>query len=169
MDALGLDLLRQLLHYEPGKRISARRALEHPYFAGMSPRSPQSMGPAAAAATAHPVPESHEATSPAAAVTPPGVRAVRLSDVCRSHSDPGLHKGHERMSRAPAASGASLPGSDAGEEEQLHRQRGRRQDRRQPCQSAGRCGCCSLTSQLVSLAEMHWKARTQTSIPVAGI
>eukprot|EP01091_Cochliopodium_minus_P002787 TRINITY_DN12647_c0_g1_i1.p1 TRINITY_DN12647_c0_g1~~TRINITY_DN12647_c0_g1_i1.p1 ORF type:complete len:319 (-),score=74.89 TRINITY_DN12647_c0_g1_i1:31-963(-) len=32
VDKEGLDLLKQLLIYEPSKRISGRRSLEHPYF-----------------------------------------------------------------------------------------------------------------------------------------
>lgn len=32
LDSLGLDLLSRMLKYEPSKRISAREALEHPYF-----------------------------------------------------------------------------------------------------------------------------------------
>jgi len=32
LDDLGLDLLSRMLTYEPGKRISARDALRHPYF-----------------------------------------------------------------------------------------------------------------------------------------
>ena len=32
LDALGLDLLKQMLIYEPSKRISAKKALKHPYF-----------------------------------------------------------------------------------------------------------------------------------------
>ncbi|KAJ3329130.1 Cyclin-dependent kinase catalytic subunit [Gonapodya sp. JEL0774] len=35
LDANGLDLLEQLLTYDPAKRISARRALLHPYFQNM--------------------------------------------------------------------------------------------------------------------------------------
>lgn len=32
LDADGLDLLQKMLVYEPGKRISAKQALLHPYF-----------------------------------------------------------------------------------------------------------------------------------------
>ena len=28
----GLDLLEQMLEYDPARRISAKRACEHPYF-----------------------------------------------------------------------------------------------------------------------------------------
>lgn len=34
-DETALDLLTQLVHLEPGKRISAKAALRHPYFYGM--------------------------------------------------------------------------------------------------------------------------------------
>lgn len=34
-DETALDLLTQLVHLEPGKRISAKAALRHPYFDGM--------------------------------------------------------------------------------------------------------------------------------------
>lgn len=33
LDPVGLDLLEQMLRYEPSKRITARAALTHPYFA----------------------------------------------------------------------------------------------------------------------------------------
>lgn len=33
LDADGIDLLSSMLTYEPARRISAKRALEHPYFA----------------------------------------------------------------------------------------------------------------------------------------
>lgn len=36
LDSDGLDLLRQMLAYEPSKRISARQALKHRYFADMT-------------------------------------------------------------------------------------------------------------------------------------
>lgn len=32
LDAKGIDLLQQMLIYDPAKRISAKRSLEHPYF-----------------------------------------------------------------------------------------------------------------------------------------
>jgi len=32
IDSVGLDLLNQMLHYDPAKRVSAKRALKHPYF-----------------------------------------------------------------------------------------------------------------------------------------
>ena len=32
IDAAGLDLLEQMLVYDPSKRISAKKALLHPYF-----------------------------------------------------------------------------------------------------------------------------------------
>jgi serine/threonine protein kinase len=32
LDAVGLDLLRSMLRYEPNKRVTARMALTHPYF-----------------------------------------------------------------------------------------------------------------------------------------
>ena len=35
LDPLGLDLLKQMLQYEPSKRISAKAALDHPYFADL--------------------------------------------------------------------------------------------------------------------------------------
>jgi serine/threonine protein kinase len=39
LDANGLDLLGRMLVYEPSKRISARQALQHPYFKGFTPSS----------------------------------------------------------------------------------------------------------------------------------
>jgi serine/threonine protein kinase len=33
LDPLGLDLLKSMLRYEPSTRISAKAALQHPYFA----------------------------------------------------------------------------------------------------------------------------------------
>jgi len=32
LDANGIDLLERMLVYEPGRRISAKQALQHPYF-----------------------------------------------------------------------------------------------------------------------------------------
>ena len=32
LDPLGLDLLRQMLRYEPSQRIRCRQALAHPWF-----------------------------------------------------------------------------------------------------------------------------------------
>jgi len=34
-DETALDLLLQMIHLEPGRRISARSALKHPFFADM--------------------------------------------------------------------------------------------------------------------------------------
>ncbi|KAK8512666.1 hypothetical protein V6N13_082799 [Hibiscus sabdariffa] len=36
LDTDGLDLLSQMLQYDPSKRISAKKALEHPYFADLN-------------------------------------------------------------------------------------------------------------------------------------
>jgi len=38
-DEAGLDLLTQFLHLEPSKRISAKSALQHPYFNGFNPKA----------------------------------------------------------------------------------------------------------------------------------
>ena len=32
LDPLGVDLLKQMLVYDPKKRITATKALQHPYF-----------------------------------------------------------------------------------------------------------------------------------------
>jgi serine/threonine protein kinase len=32
----GIDLIQKLLDFDPGKRISARRALQHPFFEGLT-------------------------------------------------------------------------------------------------------------------------------------
>jgi len=32
IDDQGLDLLQKMLEYDPARRISARQAIEHPYF-----------------------------------------------------------------------------------------------------------------------------------------
>ncbi|KAF9048209.1 Pkinase-domain-containing protein [Hymenopellis radicata] len=37
LDADGVDILQSLLIYDPAKRISAKRAMQHPYFAGYHP------------------------------------------------------------------------------------------------------------------------------------
>ncbi|PKA47337.1 Cyclin-dependent kinase B2-1 [Apostasia shenzhenica] len=39
LDADGVDLLSKMLVYEPSKRISARKAMEHPYFNGLEKAS----------------------------------------------------------------------------------------------------------------------------------
>ena len=36
VDDAGLDLLEQMLVYEPSQRITARQALQHPYFADVT-------------------------------------------------------------------------------------------------------------------------------------
>lgn len=35
LDPEGVDLLRQMLEYDPLKRITAKRALQHPFFADL--------------------------------------------------------------------------------------------------------------------------------------
>ncbi|KAK0236538.1 kinase-like domain-containing protein [Armillaria nabsnona] len=37
LDPAGIDILRRLLAYDSARRISAKRVLQHPYFAGYSP------------------------------------------------------------------------------------------------------------------------------------
>ncbi|KAK1259419.1 Cyclin-dependent kinase B2-2 [Acorus gramineus] len=39
LDAEGVDLLSKMLQYEPSKRISAKKAMEHPYFDGLNKAS----------------------------------------------------------------------------------------------------------------------------------
>jgi len=36
LEPLGLDLLSQMLRYEPQKRITARAAVQHPYFSDVA-------------------------------------------------------------------------------------------------------------------------------------
>jgi len=36
LEPLGLDLLSQMLRYEPQKRITARAAVKHPYFSDVA-------------------------------------------------------------------------------------------------------------------------------------
>ncbi|KAK9828503.1 hypothetical protein WJX72_000424 [[Myrmecia] bisecta] len=43
LDPAGLDLLRQLLRYDPDQRITARKALEHPYFDAVRDPPPASV------------------------------------------------------------------------------------------------------------------------------
>ena len=40
-DDKAIDLLQQMIHLEPGRRISAKAALNHPYFDGFSPDTEQ--------------------------------------------------------------------------------------------------------------------------------
>lgn len=37
LDADGVDLLEQMLQYDPAKRITAADAMVHPYFSDLSP------------------------------------------------------------------------------------------------------------------------------------
>jgi cyclin-dependent kinase len=39
LDEAGLDLLSKMLEYEPAKRISAKKAMEHPYFDDLPDKS----------------------------------------------------------------------------------------------------------------------------------
>lgn len=36
LEPLGLDLLSQMLRYEPSQRITARAAVQHPYFSDVA-------------------------------------------------------------------------------------------------------------------------------------
>lgn len=45
----GLELLNAMLTYDPERRISARDALAHPYFAEDPPPKPVALGPLASA------------------------------------------------------------------------------------------------------------------------
>ena len=53
LDPQGVSLLEQMLQYDPARRISAQRALEHPFFAGLNvaPGGHQSGGGNAMATT----------------------------------------------------------------------------------------------------------------------
>jgi serine/threonine protein kinase len=37
LDADGVDLLEQMLQYDPAKRVTAADAMVHPYFSDLSP------------------------------------------------------------------------------------------------------------------------------------
>jgi serine/threonine protein kinase len=37
MEPEGIDLVEQMLRYDPALRISAKAALDHPYFSDLSP------------------------------------------------------------------------------------------------------------------------------------
>ena len=54
LDPLGVDLLTKFLIYEPSKRISARAALQHPFFNDLpqAGRVPQVVAPQSAATQA---------------------------------------------------------------------------------------------------------------------
>lgn len=39
LEAAGIDLISQMLQYEPAKRISAKKAMEHPYFDDLTDKS----------------------------------------------------------------------------------------------------------------------------------
>lgn len=113
MNSLAVDLLQQLLSYPPEQRITARQALDHPYLSGIRPRSPLAVSTlppeslptdvAQPADSAHdsachsandsahaPARESAHESAHESPSLPPAVRALRLTDMCRSHSDPGL-------------------------------------------------------------------------------
>ena len=55
LDPLALDLLSQMLAFEPAKRISARAALAHAYFAEPEPPGMSKATPARVAAVSRPV------------------------------------------------------------------------------------------------------------------
>jgi len=36
MNSVGVELMQQMIEFDPSKRITARAAMEHPYFADLS-------------------------------------------------------------------------------------------------------------------------------------
>lgn len=42
LDEQGVDLMEQMLQYDPAKRITAADAMKHPYFSDLSPTLVQS-------------------------------------------------------------------------------------------------------------------------------
>ncbi len=44
LDPQGVDLLRQMLEYDPLKRITAKRALQHPFFAELREAEARDLG-----------------------------------------------------------------------------------------------------------------------------
>ena len=50
LDPAGVDLLGRMLEYDPTKRITAKRALQHPFFAGMADADVAAAPPQAQAA-----------------------------------------------------------------------------------------------------------------------
>lgn len=88
LDSAGVDLLSKMLQYEPSKRITARRALKHPFFHDLlaaqlddnAPLAGATVQPAAAAARERVILEAGGSATSArdggAAAAPPSPAAV---------------------------------------------------------------------------------------------
>lgn len=70
LDPLGLDLLRQMLEYDPARRITARRALQHPYFGDLREAEALARGGAAEGGEARTRSASPADSNPSRAGTP---------------------------------------------------------------------------------------------------
>ena len=97
LDEAGVSLLAQLLAFDPGRRITARRALQHPYFAELraaEAAAARAAGTLATNPTTNPTtscsPGAAAALAPAApAATPPNAEAPRGS--CRGSCQSDAH------------------------------------------------------------------------------
>ena len=114
LDEAGVSLLAQLLAFDPARRISARRALQHPYFAELrtaeaAPRAAETLLPNPATSCS---PGAAAALAPAApAATPPNAEAPRGS--CHGSCQSDAHGARLEAGLCDGGSCAGLQG-DAG-------------------------------------------------------